>query len=103
MLEHGGIVRVVNGAADCGINNSEAGLYTVKLNWNYAGKTAPVYDFPVAGINGFYSHDASIYTGSNPVDYTSATDALGRTRRYVVDITPIMALGDGGPSNPYTL
>ena len=90
MLEHCGIVKVSGFSHDCGINNSDAKLYTVNLGWDYSGRTAPVYDFPVDGINGFYSHDDQIYTGSgSAVDYSLKLDALGRTCRYVVDITPI--------------
>lgn len=57
LLEHGGIVKVGGSSHDCGINNASARLYTVNLSWDYSGKTAPVYDFPAAGVNGFYSHD----------------------------------------------
>jgi len=104
MLEHGGIVRVGGSSHDCGINNSAARLYTVNLGWDYAGKTAPVYDFPVAGVVGFYSNDAQIYTGSNgAVDYVPKLDALGRTRRYAVDVTPVQSLewGNAPSGGPY--
>lgn len=57
MLEHGGIVKVDLSAHDCGTNDTVARLYTVNLGWGYAGKTAPVYDFPAAGVAGFYSND----------------------------------------------
>lgn len=57
LLEHGGIVKVSESSHDCGINNTSNKLYTVNLGWDYSGKTAPTYDFPTAGVNGFYSHD----------------------------------------------
>ena len=104
LLEHGGIVKVGGSSHDCGINNASARLYTVNLGWDYSGKTAPVYDFPAAGVNGFYSHDNQIYTGSgDAVDYTMKLDALGRQRRYMVDITPVMSLtwGVTPPGGPY--
>jgi len=58
LLEHGGMVVVAGGASDCGTNDYQARLYSVNLAWPYDGKTAPVYDFPTAGIGGFYSQDS---------------------------------------------
>lgn len=104
LLEHGGIVKVSLSSHDCGINDESARLYTVNLSWDYSGKTAPAYDFPTAGVNGFYSHDSKIYTGSgDEVDYAMKLDALGRSRRYVVNITPVMSLtwGSTPSGGPY--
>lgn len=104
MLEHGGIVKVSGSSHDCGINNASSKLYTVNLGWDYAGKTAPVYDFPAAGVTGFYSNDDKIYTGfGEAVDYIPKLDSLGRNRRYVVDITPVQSLqwGSAPQQGPY--
>lgn len=95
MLEHGGLVKVDGSAHDCGINDTEARLYTVNLCWDYAGKTAPSYDFPLAGIDMFYSHDSQIFTGLAVADYVASPDALGRTRRYVVSLTPLQSVAWG--------
>lgn len=105
MLEHGGIVKVADGAHDCGINDSDSRLYTVNFGWNYAdGRLSPVYDFPADGIDAFYSHDRQIFTGDKVVDYTPGPDALGRSRRYTVSLTPVQSLKFGDrPShqNPF--
>lgn len=105
LLEHGGTVDV--GASDCGRNDQDACLYTVQFGWSYDGGTAPVYDFPASGIGGFYGAGSMIYTGGKgiPVLYSPDSDALGATRRYVVDVSPVMDCAGGacGEDGPYPL
>ena len=86
LLEHGGTVDVTR--VDMGSNDLDRRLYTVNLAWQYHNAPAPVYDYPAAGVGGFYSQDSHIFTGSGTAaQYRKSYSALGSERRYVLDIS----------------
>lgn len=81
LLEHGGIVDCNNPSAG---DSFGYGIYTVKLDWQYADSKAPVYDYPQPGFQQFYDIQPVTTDGQSVPDST-----LGKTRRYSISVSPL--------------
>lgn len=86
-LEHGGIIDIGDRfAEDRTIDDNSI---IIKLNWSYNGLTAPTYDYPLEGLQSFYSE----------IKYNDGGD-LDQMMRYSIQITPICS--DSDDDNAYS-